>query len=174
MSVDSKRFRQVMGTFATGVTVVTAQHEDERRGITVNSFTSVSLDPPLVLVCLDNDSSTLEVIQDAGGYSVNILAKDQQHISDRFAGKWDLRDGHPLDGLPSKPGQFSKAPMFEGALGVLDCLLEQTVVAGDHTILLGQVMDLQMPDPDKEPLLYFGGYRLLAPLDQNGEGEARG
>lgn len=154
---DSKLFRQTMGCFATGVTVVTVSSGQELRCITANSFTSVSLQPPLVLVCLDNRTSTCQLIQEAKGFAVNILSHHQQSVSDRFAGKWDMRNGHPLDDLQWEPAPVSGAPLLKGAIGHVDCSLEQSIAAGDHTIFLGRVNRVDCSNADEEPLMFYRG-----------------
>lgn len=154
---DSKVFRQTMGCFATGVTLVTVRDGEELRCITANSFTSVSLEPPLVLVCLDNRTSTSHLIQKAGRFAVNILSQGQQEVSNRFAGKWDMRNGHPLDDLQWEPAPVSGAPLLAGAIGHVDCTLERTVEAGDHTIFIGRVHGVDCSNTEAEPLMYYRG-----------------
>ena len=150
-------FRQTMGCFATGVTLVTVRDGDELRCITANSFTSVSLDPPLVLVCLDNRTTTRQLIERGRGFAVNILSQEQQAISDRFAGKWDMKNGHPLDDLDWEPAPASGAPLLAGAIGHVDCTLEQTVEAGDHTIFIGRVNRVDCSNADAKPLMFYRG-----------------
>lgn len=150
-------FRQTMGCFATGVTLVTVRDGDELRCITANSFTSVSLDPPLVLVCLDNRTTTRQLIEQAKGFGVNILSQEQQAVSDRFAGKWDMKDGHPLDDLDWEPAPVSGAPLLAGAIGHVDCTLAQAVEAGDHTIFIGRVNRVDCSNADAEPLMFYRG-----------------
>lgn len=161
MAVDPVQLRQVMRGWATGVTVVTTRSAHGAHGvhgITVNSFTSLSLDPPLCLVCIQHDARAHREIPAAGGFAVNILAADQAVISDRFAGRTKLDDpfaGLDLDQAPSG------APVFRGALGYLDCTLHAELPGGDHTIYIGRVLHAAARG-DGEPLLFYGGrYRAL-------------
>ena len=130
---DRTTFRRVLGCFATGVTIVTSIEEDGTLcGLTANSFTSVSLDPPLVLVCLDARSNSLGAIRHSGAFAVNILGEGQRDLSGRFASK-----------LPDKfvEGKWSRAvtgsPTLDGALAWLDCRVERALTAGDHEIVGG-------------------------------------
>lgn len=159
MTLDSAEFRKVMGRFATGVTVATAALPDgTRAGLTVNSFTSVSLTPPLVLFCLENHAAAMVVFAKATHYAINILAAEQEAVSRAFAqrGQGPERwQGHNL-------GQTAGgAPALQGALAVIDCRISQRIIAGDHTILLGAVEGLSLRDG--QPLLYWAShYRQLA------------
>ncbi|MEO0362226.1 MAG: flavin reductase family protein [Pseudomonadota bacterium] len=132
---DPKALRDAFGAFMTGVTIVTARDPGgELAGLTANSFTSVSLDPPLLLVCLARRSQSLLIIQRAGGFAVNILAESQQDLSNRFARPSDDR----FDGVDWAPGPFG-APILSGVCGWFDCRLHDQVTAGDHVILIGKV-----------------------------------
>lgn len=141
-------FKTVMGNYPTGVTVITTVDKDGTPvGLTVNSFASVSLDPTLILWSIDHRVSTLDIFKNAGKFAVHTLASDQGDICsifaskgvDRFANcKWELSE----QGLP----------IISGAYGVLQCNTHKQVEAGDHTILIGEVIDIQ--HEDKEPLLY--------------------
>jgi flavin reductase (DIM6/NTAB) family NADH-FMN oxidoreductase RutF/DNA-binding MarR family transcriptional regulator len=156
---DTHALRRALGNFATGITVVTAQSpEGERIGLTVNSFNSVSLDPPLVLWSLDKRSvDSLDVIRRANHFAVNILAADQLDLSNQFArphsdkfANIDYREG---------PG---RAPLLEGCAARFHCTLHETVDAGDHWILIGRVLDFD--DFGRAPLLYHqGAYSLVLP-----------
>ncbi|PWC37625.1 flavin reductase family protein [Azospirillum sp. TSO35-2] len=134
-SIDVRELRNVLGAFATGVTVVTTIDGDgQPRGFTANSFTSVSLDPPLVLVCLAKTAATRPVFEAAGGYAVNILAEDQKGVSRTFASKVEDRFA-TVDWQAGPAGN----PVFAGTSAWLDCSMHQTVDAGDHVILIGCV-----------------------------------
>lgn len=157
MTLDSGRFREVMGLFATGVTVLTIPPAEDPHGITVNSFTSVSLDPPLVLVCLDHDSTAHERLSGQEGYCVNVLATDQRHLGEYFAGMTD-GETSPFEVEPTHTA-VTGAPVFSESLGYLDCTVESAVAAGDHTIYIGRVRaaeSLRRGDPAR-PLTYFTG-----------------
>lgn len=153
MSISPVKFREVMGNFATGITVVTTRDERTPYGITVNSFTSVSLEPPLILICLDLNVSALEIFKKVGRFAVNILAADQEEASRFFATRGSDRSQWPY-------GQGETGlPILKDCLGVLECELEQAVPGGDHVILLGKVLGVDVAAPEKtpKPLLYFRG-----------------
>ncbi len=155
--VDGAELRFVMSHFATGITVVTGRDEERRaRAITVNAFTSLSLDPPLVLYCLDRSAFHFDVFSKAKAFAVNILAADQQALSERFAreAEDDLAD---LDAFEMRTG----SPVLAGCLAALDCETAALHEAGDHLIVIGRVTGLQVTDAT-EPLIYFrGDYRRL-------------
>ncbi len=151
MSIDSADFRRVMGRFATGVTVATAALPDGRRvGLTVNSFVSVSLTPPLVLFCLHETSVAQDVFGQATHYAINILAQDQEAVSRAFAQRG--QGAERWQSCTSRLG-ISGAPLLEGALATIECKITQRISAGDHTILLGEVVHLQAHEGT--PLLYW-------------------
>jgi 3-hydroxy-9,10-secoandrosta-1,3,5(10)-triene-9,17-dione monooxygenase reductase component len=148
-TVDPRVFRSVCGTFATGVTVVTSGTAGPVAGLTVNSFTSVSLDPPLILVCIHNESSVLPALRRAGAFAVNILAADQEDICRSFAG----RHPHRAAETDTRRGRTG-APILSDALAYLDCRLDREVDGGDHTIVIGEVLELSVQRED-EPLVFF-------------------
>ncbi len=150
MSFDSKEFRKALGHFATGVTVVTLWRDGALHGMTANAFSSVSLDPPLVLVCVAKTGSTHSVIQSGGRFAVNILAEDQEHLSRFFAG-----DRDPSVEIELKEVAGAKSPILGGAIAWLDCELWQSYDGGDHTIFVARVEALEVPGG--RPLLFFGG-----------------
>lgn len=155
-TVDTRRaLRDVLGRYATGVTVVTAAHRGRRAGVTVNSFTSVSLDPPLVLFCLHRASACGPVFTTATRFAVHVLAAGQQNLAARFAAPGDRFHGLP-DLAPSE--DRAAPPLLPGTVGTLVCRREQIVPAGDHLILLGSVLTHRSrPGP---PLLFLdGAYR---------------
>ncbi|NQW11528.1 MAG: flavin reductase family protein [Alphaproteobacteria bacterium] len=159
MSIDPEAFRAVLGRYATGVTVVTTRDADGTPyGLTVNSFTSVSLDPPLVLFCLDRAAGSFAAFESAQGFAVNILRADQSGISSRFADPAAKRFAdEPIETWGSG------APILSEALAALDCTVHARHDGGDHVILIGRVLDLQLRTHD-DPLLYWcGAYRQLAP-----------
>lgn len=156
-SFDIAKFRQVLGHFPTGVTVVTAAPDSGPVGLAVGSFTSVSLDPPLVAFFPDRSSSSWPKIEAAGAFCVNILAADQEDVCRRFASKADDK----FVGLGWKPAA-SGAPLLDGVLAWIDCDIDSVVEAGDHFCVMGRVRDLAVGH-DGAPLLFFrGGYGRFA------------
>ena len=157
--VTADIFRQVMSNWASGVTVVTADGGGTPYGLTVSSFASVSLDPLLILVCLDNRLSGLQNFKDSKHFGVSILSESQQEVSRLFAKKGTER---PEDlYFTGKIG----VPLIRGALAVLECETVATYPGGDHTIFLGQVRALEVLKGEQgaKPLLYFrGGYQRMA------------
>lgn len=137
--LQARALRDAFGTFLTGVTVVTAVgEEDTPVGFTANSFSSVSLDPPLVLVCLAKSSSNLEAFRAAKGFAVNILSEKQQDVSNTFARPVEDR----FASVAWRPGPYG-APVFEGVSAWFDCATSNIVDGGDHIILIGEVKDFQ-------------------------------
>ena len=157
--MTQEEFRRVCSRFATGVAVLTvADASGSPHGLTVNSFTSVSAVPPLVLVCVDNDCSLLPIFHAASHFGLSFLAEHQQDISARFAFVPERR----FDGVDWSSG-LNGVPLVNGALGWLECRIQQQIPAGDHVILLGEVLNGDSR-PDGDPLVYFGsGYRRLLP-----------
>lgn len=162
--VDADAFRGVLGRFPAGVTVVTVDVDGQRKGMTASAFASVSLDPPLVLVCVDKGARTHDKVQGAGAFGVNILARDQKDRSDRFAGIVD-EPAEPFEAYPVREGPTG-SPLFEDALAVLDTEVHRAVDAGDHTIFVGRVLEADLQRPSAVPLVYEDrSYHQLAPLD---------
>ena len=161
-TVDVAAFRQAMGSFPTGVTVVTVASDDGgMHGITVNSFSSVSLDPMLVLVCLNEASRSVGLIERAGVFAVNVLSAGQQDISRWFANRYRPADSTMFDGVSFDPG-LTGCPVLVGAAASFDCVLRQSHRAGDHLIVLGEVVAL-VHRPQLEPLIFHSaGYKSLA------------
>jgi flavin reductase len=159
---DVSAFREAMGSFPTGVTVVTVACDDgSTHGMTVNSFSSVSLDPMLVLICLDETSRGLGLIERAGAFVVNVLSAAQQDVSRWFANRHRPAGPAMFDGVPVEPG-VTGGPVLAGAAASFDCRLRQSHRAGDHLIVLGEVVAL-VHRPQLEPLIFHAGtYRALA------------
>jgi len=156
----SKDFRSAVGSFATGVTVVTTRGEEHSYGMTANAFSSVSLDPPLVLVCVISESEGSNHIQQNRCFAVNILHADQEPISRYFASRDRPRGQDAFREVRHRTGATG-SPILEGAAGYLDCLLHADHEAGDHRIFIGEVIELGF-EPAAKPLLFHGGqYRLL-------------
>lgn len=148
---SERDFRDALGRFVTGVTVVTTRAADGKPvGVTINSFTSVSLDPPLVLFCLDVRSRCLPAFEACGGFAVHVLGADQRDWSVRFAG-----GGDRWDGIGSTAWETG-APIIEGCLAVFECRLEAVHDGGDHTILVGRVIRLAS-GRNRRPLAYHLG-----------------
>jgi 3-hydroxy-9,10-secoandrosta-1,3,5(10)-triene-9,17-dione monooxygenase reductase component len=151
--VDPDALRRVLGSFPTGVTVVTSLEDGTPRGVTVSAFMSISLEPPLVLVALDQARSLDPVIQRTGAYAVNILGEDDAALSDCFAGAPVVPGRDALCGAAWHPGAVGM-PILERAIASLECRLEQVVRLGDHDFLVGRVVSLAGGDDGAEPLLY--------------------
>ena len=151
-SFSSTDFRAALGTFATGVTVITARDENGARvGLTASSFNSVSLTPPLVLWSLSRAASTMPAFSRGSHYAINILASDQRHIAERFARK----DIDRFEGIALREGACG-APIIEGALAVFECFNRSQYAEGDHIIFVGEVEHCQRRE-DAQPLIYHGG-----------------
>lgn len=154
---DARTFRDALGCFATGVTVVTAMCPDGSPiGLTANSFTSVSLDPPMLLVCIANSAGSAPFLRDAERFAVNVLQIGQQPTSNRFAGKGEDRFGV----TPWEVGEYG-TPVLTGSLSSFECARDAVHDGGDHFILVGRVLKAIF-EPRRDPLLYFRGkYRKL-------------
>jgi len=160
---ESKRFRDVIGRFATGVTVITLCDDDQPVGITANAVSSLSLDPLLILFCVDKGASAHDALASAEGFAINLLALEQRDVSGFFATSGRGEDGDAMGGFSFREGTTG-APLLEGTLGWFDCRPWARYEGGDHTIVVGEVVDFQLSQPDGDPLLFFGGgYRELTP-----------
>jgi flavin reductase (DIM6/NTAB) family NADH-FMN oxidoreductase RutF len=151
MAFDIRAYREALGSFPTGVAVVTATGAGAHIGITVNSFTSVSLDPPLVLWCMDRKSGRHDLFARAPAFTVNILGTGHRAVSTRLAKPGE----HALDGIDLVATELGP-PGLADSLAIFECLTEQTWEAGDHTILLGRVVRFSRPNCSA-PLVYVGG-----------------
>ncbi len=150
---DPLVFRHVLGHFATGVVVVAADGDDGPTGMAANSFTSVSLDPPLVAFCADNSSTTWPRLRAAGAFAISILRSDQEYVGRGFA-----RRG--IDRFAGTPWHRSPQghPVITGALAWLDCRIESVLPAGDHELALARVLALSAEEAgEAQPLVYFRG-----------------
>jgi flavin reductase (DIM6/NTAB) family NADH-FMN oxidoreductase RutF len=149
--IGADDFRRVLGNFPTGVTIVTTADPQARpAGLTVSAFSSVSLDPPLILVCVDHKSESFPALVEAGRFAVNILSTEQETLSRRFASK----RGDKFDEVAFRVGHLG-VPLLEGALVHVECVTVRTYDGGDHTIFLGQVEHASIGKGD--PLLYCRG-----------------
>jgi 3-hydroxy-9,10-secoandrosta-1,3,5(10)-triene-9,17-dione monooxygenase reductase component len=151
----ARNFRDVLGCFASGITVVTTMSNGAPVGMTCQSFSSVSLDPPLVLFVPARSSRAWPLIQRSGRFCVNLLAADQESLSGRMASKRVDK----FAGVAWSPAEVTGSPVIEGALAHLDCTIHAVHEAGDHFVVIGRVQHLEAaPDPaTTEPLLYFRG-----------------
>jgi 3-hydroxy-9,10-secoandrosta-1,3,5(10)-triene-9,17-dione monooxygenase reductase component len=159
MSIDSRTFRQTVGQFVTGVTVIALDVNGAVRAMTANSFTSLSLDPPLVLFCVGKDTRMGQLIESATGFSVNILQQDQQHLSTYFAGGWKHETPPPFTFETWDGG-----PRLVGSAAALGCAIETIYEGGDHWIVIGRVLALYRDEHATAPLVFCAGrYTALAP-----------
>jgi flavin reductase len=164
-SADAELLRLAMRRFASGVTVVTAQIKERQAGITVSAFTSISLDPPVVMVAINTASSAAAVILQAEHFAVHILSREQEHLSEQFSqsSSWEEK----IRGAKWQAGR-SGAPVIAGATTVIDCVLLSSLTIGTHTVMFGRVVDINMhPDVPHTPLLYYD--RNYRTLDEQGE-----
>lgn len=160
--VDPLVHRRVVGRFATGVTVVSTRTDGVDHAMTVNSFTSVSLDPVLVLVCIDRSARFHGAVLTSGVWGVSVLASHQEDVSRSFATRGRDR-GEQFAAVPVHPGPVTGVALVDGALGTLECRTVSTLEAGDHTVLVAEVLALDVPDEHAEPLLFLEGrYRVLS------------
>jgi flavin reductase (DIM6/NTAB) family NADH-FMN oxidoreductase RutF len=153
MTLNPTEFRKAMGAFATGVTIITVDLDDEVHGMTANAFTSVSLDPMLVLVCVDHSTRTHAHLHAKKRFGINVLGEDQRAISEYYA-----RPERSHEHAEAEAGaRFDRTrhgtPMLDGALAFLECRLESVQQAGDHSIFIAEVEDVVVREGD--PLLFF-------------------
>jgi flavin reductase (DIM6/NTAB) family NADH-FMN oxidoreductase RutF len=156
----SEDFRGTLGAFATGVTIVTTRGEEHPYGMTANAFSSVSLDPPLVLVCVKAFSEGADLIRENGIFAVNILAAEQEPLSRYFASKDRPRGRDAFADIAHKTAA-SGSPVLDGAVGYLDCALHAGHDAGDHVIFIGEVLALDFTYEVAPLLFHAGGYRFI-------------
>src|SRR3954463_2104020 len=154
MRPDSDIFRKVMGHFATGVTVVTPLDAGRPQGITVNALSSVSLDPPLVMVALDRRRFVTPAIHRSGSFAVNVLGEGQRALSDCFAGAPVTPGREDFCGAAWRPGETG-LPLLEGAIATLECDVVDTFRAGDHDLFVARVEAVGNPEHHPMPLLYY-------------------
>ena len=151
MALTSTEFRTALRSFATGVTVVTTRDREGRpSGLTASAFTSVSLDPPLILVCVDHAATAHPDFRERGWFAVNVLRREQEALSRRFA----VTGGDKFHGVPCHEGRTG-LPLLDGALATLECRIVEAHEAGDHTIFIGQVETVSVAGG--RPLVYFHG-----------------
>lgn len=151
--MDDRLFRNAMGKFATGVTVITTEHDGQPHGMTANAFMSVSLSPKLVVISIAEKARCLTKIKESGKFGVNILAADQQELSAIFAGQKKDEIGITFD-------ELAGVPVLPGAIAQISCEVVSEYVEGDHTLFIGKVNDIVLEE--KDPLVFFTGqYRSL-------------
>ncbi len=156
-AIDPDGFKRAMSHFLSGVTVVTTEHNGQRFGMTVASFASLSLSPPLVVVCIDKSVRTHDAIRDSEKFAVNILAQGQEAISNRFASRAEDK----FEGTPGRAGKLS-LPLIDGATAI-ECRLHASLPGGDHTIFVGEVIGSHIDETP--PLAYYrSAYRRLDKL----------
>jgi flavin reductase (DIM6/NTAB) family NADH-FMN oxidoreductase RutF len=162
MALTKDEYRQLIGCFPTGVTIITMAREGEVRGMTANAITSVSLEPLLLLICVDKRTITHRFLEEAKTFAVNILAEDQEHVSRALASR-DSDDARRLMGHPYHPGQTG-CPILDDCVAYLECRTTEVFPGGDHSIFIGEVIwgEILREDP---PLIFFRGkYRRLQAL----------
>ena len=158
MTIDQRLFRDAMGRFATGVTIVTTVVDGRPHGITANSFSSVSLDPPLVLFCLGCSSTNFDAFMSADCFAVNILSGEQQALSTRFA----VHEGDRFEGV-AWSCWVTGAPILGDVVCAADCVLDARHAAGDHVVIVGRVRRVEILSETPPLLYYWGGYARVAP-----------
>jgi 3-hydroxy-9,10-secoandrosta-1,3,5(10)-triene-9,17-dione monooxygenase reductase component len=150
----ARRFRDVLGRFASGVTVVTSRSGGAPVGLTCQSFSSVSLDPPLVLFVPSTSSRSWPLIQQAGSFAVNVLAEGQQELSNRMAGGADDK----FAGVGWSASEVTGNPLLDGTVAWIDCTIEAVHPGGDHDVVIGRVVDLGAGDAERPLLFHRGRY----------------
>ncbi|GAB7045917.1 flavin reductase family protein [Catenuloplanes indicus] len=158
---DSRRLRKVYGAFATGVTVVTVGGPVPH-AMTANSFTTVSLDPPLVLVCVEHQAVMHDSLRTAGHFGVSVLGASQAGVARWFADRSRPLGREQFDDVDWHPGRCTAAPLISGAIAYVECEVWRAYDGGDHTIFLGRVLSAEHGVPGEEALLFHGGrFRLV-------------
>jgi 3-hydroxy-9,10-secoandrosta-1,3,5(10)-triene-9,17-dione monooxygenase reductase component len=160
MPFTGRDFRDVLGSFASGVTVITTDGAAGPYALTANAFSSLSLDPPLVLVCVAKSGRAIERLTGNGVFAVNILSGDQVAMSQYFASRDRARDASMLSDIAHRVGA-SQAAILDGVVGYVDCRLAASHDAGDHVILVGEVLDLGKSEAGRPLVFYQGKYREL-------------
>ncbi len=160
VAITDANLRKMRGLFASGVTAVTTALDGRLHGVTVSAFTSVSLDPPLVLIALGNETATRDMLTESGIFAVNLLSDDQEFLSERFAARAPLVN-EEFEDVPYFIA-VTGAPVLEHSLAWYDCRVEATYPGGDHTLFVGRVEAIGFGDRNRQPLLYFANrYRRL-------------
>lgn len=156
-TLDSRTFRNTIGLFATGVTVVAVEVDGKIYGMTANAVTSVSLNPMLMLVCVQKEAHLMAYLRQTEGFSLNILSEEQQDLSNYFANLWREPEPPPFSFSP-----WQGTPRLDGAIGAIACRTTEFLEGGDHWIVMGQVIGLYRQENPANPLLYYRGqYRRI-------------
>jgi flavin reductase (DIM6/NTAB) family NADH-FMN oxidoreductase RutF len=159
---DTKLLRRAFGTFATGVTIVTVGG-DTPHGMTANSFTTVSLDPPLVLICVGREAVMHSILTDESQFGVSVLASHQAGLATFFADRSRPLGAEQFDGVDFQPGAFTGAPLIADALSHFECKVRGTFDGGDHTIFLAEIVSLDRCADDRALLFLNGRFRQIEP-----------
>ncbi|HVR28490.1 MAG TPA: flavin reductase family protein, partial [Thermoanaerobaculia bacterium] len=160
MSLDARGYRDIWGNFATGVTVITTDVGGRLHGMTANGVVSVSLDPLLMIVCVDKSTRCHGQLCEAGKFGVSFLGQDQEAISSLFAQRGDPEQGQ-LRGIPFRAGPHG-TPILDGSIAYLECRLADVLPGGDHDLFVGEALGGEILRQDAAPLLFFRGrYRQL-------------
>ncbi|MFN8531701.1 MAG: flavin reductase family protein [Anaerolineae bacterium] len=164
--VDAQTMRDTMRYWVSGVSIVTTQHEGQRGGMTVSAFTSISVEPPQILICLNKGISSLPLLQASGAFAVNILAAHQLYLSDLFGGRVPLPEGADrFEGLTLKTA-VTGAPILTESLGYLDCRVKQQFDGETHWVIIGEVVATATHNMVPFPLVYYNRkYRALDSCD---------
>ena len=162
MNIDSRALRDALGRFPTGVTVMTSGAPGMEYGMTCQSFSSLSLDPPLILVCVANEAGILPMLEETGAFTVNILSAAQESLSGFFASSSRPPPPHQFDDVAHSPGATGTA-RIAGATTVFDCRLQALLDGGDHRIVVGAVEAIENTGDDPPIVFFQGAYRTLAP-----------
>jgi flavin reductase (DIM6/NTAB) family NADH-FMN oxidoreductase RutF len=166
MTLDAEQFRAAMRAWTSGVTVVTAAYEGKQHGMTVSSFTSISVDPPLIVISLQSSSHTHALVTKAGAFAVTILASDQMALSERFAGRIaEEQTGDRFENLETET-LTSGAPFIKGGLAYLDCKVTQSMPVGTNTLFIAEVVaararDMYVIDHERVLVYHDRQYRKL-------------
>lgn len=163
MSVDASQFKSVLSRWGSGVTVVTMRSGDVIHGMTASAFCSVSLEPPLILVCVGKKQGSYKLMKDAGRFVINFLAEDQSTLSDYFA-KPRPESKAQFEAVPHRSSDRGE-PYLSGCLAHMECSVWNVAEGGDHDIFIGEVQRIEVNDKLEHPLIYYKGkYRKLAAI----------
>jgi flavin reductase (DIM6/NTAB) family NADH-FMN oxidoreductase RutF len=169
MTVTSQSFIQGMRQLAAGVTLITAQYEGNRAGLTATAVCSLSADPPQLLACINRQAETYRIVQSSGAFAVNVLASHQQRLAEAFAGTVGIYGDRRFE-LAEWSMLGTGSPVLGGCLATFDCRLVEAVPAATHSIFIGRVEAVAL-NPEHQPLVYAGGdYGLIASLLNTAEG----
>jgi flavin reductase (DIM6/NTAB) family NADH-FMN oxidoreductase RutF len=169
MTVTSQMYIQGMRQLAAGVTLITAQHEGRRAGLTATAVCSLSADPPQLLACINRQAETYRIVHDAGAFAVNVLSSHQQRLAEAFAGAVGIYGDHRFE-LAEWSSLVTGSPVLSSCLAAFDCRLVEAVPAATHSIFIGKVEAVAL-ELEHRPLVYAAGdYGLIASLLNTAEG----